>query len=124
MNEALSTQVLKVDGAGRVRTPREKREQIVEAYESSGMTGRQFAEYCGVRYSTLMSWAKRHGKTGGMPRRNDLAGGGWVEALIEEPKEGALELSVGSIVRMQVGSMRQAELAGAVLRSLGLTGSC
>lgn len=62
MNGEITTQVLKVDEAGRVQTPREKRGEIVAAFESSGMTGRQFATYCGVRYSTLMCWVKRYRK--------------------------------------------------------------
>lgn len=37
MNE--STQILKVDEVGRVQTPPEKRRQIVEEFERSGMTG-------------------------------------------------------------------------------------
>ena len=51
-----TSEVLKIDTVGRVRTPREKQEEILAAYGGSGMTGQQFAGFCGVKYSTLMSW--------------------------------------------------------------------
>jgi hypothetical protein len=54
MSEGISTQVLKIDEAGRVQTPMAKREEIVAAFESSGMTGREFATHCWVKYPTLM----------------------------------------------------------------------
>ena len=41
--------VLKVDTEGRVRTPKEKQEEILAAYGASGMTGQQFAAFCGVK---------------------------------------------------------------------------
>ncbi len=40
--------VLKVDAEGRVRTPKEKQEEILAAYGGSRMTGQQFAAFCGV----------------------------------------------------------------------------
>ena len=55
-NTQSSTEVLKVDTHGRVRVPKGKQEEILAGYESSGMTGQQFAAYAGVKYSTLMSW--------------------------------------------------------------------
>ncbi|CAN5550870.1 hypothetical protein BH09VER1_BH09VER1_25140 [soil metagenome] len=83
MNE--TAQILKVDEAGRVRTPREKQEEVVEGYERSGMTGMQFARHIGVKYPTLMYWVQRRRrerleveKTGGRPA--------WLEAVVE-PEE-------------------------------------
>lgn len=51
MNEEVAVEVLKVDESGRVQTPRERREEIVAAYEATGMTGRQFAAYCGMGFA-------------------------------------------------------------------------
>jgi len=44
------------DTLGRVRTPPEKREQILDEYERSGMSGAAFAALVGVKYSTLAWW--------------------------------------------------------------------
>jgi hypothetical protein len=48
-------EILVQDTLGRVRTPREKREQILDEYERSGMSGAAFAALVGVKYPTLAS---------------------------------------------------------------------
>lgn len=42
--------VLGVTLTGRVRTPPERREQILEEFERSGMSGSAFAALIGVKY--------------------------------------------------------------------------
>jgi hypothetical protein len=44
--------VLKQDGLGRVRTPAVRREQLLEEFERSGLSGAKFAALTGVKYST------------------------------------------------------------------------
>ena len=61
----LASEILKVDEAGRVRTPPEKREALLVEFDRSGMTGAQFARFVGVRYSTLMNWLQRRCKEAG-----------------------------------------------------------
>src|SRR4029434_3661492 len=56
------SEILKMDEAGRVRTPPEKREALLSEFERSGMTGTQFARFSGVRYPTFMSWLQKRRK--------------------------------------------------------------
>jgi hypothetical protein len=127
-NTQSSTEILKVDTEGRVRTPKEKREEILSAYGGSGMTGRQFAEYAGVKYSTLMNWLGKSRRA--RPAGQEICktpGMNWVEAKVEEGGCGLGEVvcvEIGSSVRMLVGSPRQAALAGEVIRSLGVMRPC
>ena len=120
--------VLKVDTEGRVRTPKEKQEEILAAYGGSGMTGQQFAAFCGVKYSTLMSWvgkARRANKRGGEPSKP--AGMSWVEATLEPGRSGneeGLIIEIGNGVRLEVFISRQAALAGEVIRSLEVVRPC
>jgi len=120
--------VLKVDTEGRVRTPKEKREEILAAYGGSGMTGQQFAAFCGVKYSTLMNWvgkARRANKPGG--ESGKPAGMNWVEATLEPGSPGSGEgliIEIGTGVRLEVSNSRQAVLAGEVIRSLEVAGPC
>jgi len=116
-----SIEVLKVDVAGRVRTPKEKREEIVAAYRRSGMTGRQFAQYSGVKYPTLMSWVGKAGGNGSVPDAAGLKGIQWVEARVEGSGE-ALVVEIGGAVKMEVVNSRQAGLAAEVIRGLGMMG--
>jgi transposase-like protein len=116
-----TVEVLKVDAVGRVCTPREKREEIVAAYRKSGMTGRQFAQYIGVKYPTLMSWigkANREG-SGGKPTSGE--GFQWVEAHIESGAE-ALVVEIGGMAKMEVSNSKQAGLAAQILSALAASG--
>lgn len=126
MSENVAALVLKVEEGGRVRTPRRKQEEIVAAYEASGMTGTRFAASCGVKYSTLMSWVARHGRRK-FPTVEAGAGTRWVEAVMEREdlrEDVGLAVEIGPSVRLRVVNRRQAELAGEVLRALGVAGRC
>ena len=50
-------QVLKVDEAGRVWTPRELRDAVLDEFERSGIPATHFAARLGVKYPTFASWA-------------------------------------------------------------------
>ena len=123
-----TSEVLKIDTVGRVRTPREKREEILAAYGGSGMTGQQFAGFCGVKYSTLMSWvgkARRANKPGG--ELSKPAAMSWVEATVEAERSGSGEgliIQIGNGVRLEVFNSRQAALASEVIRSLEVVRPC
>ena len=121
-----TSEVLKVDTAGRVRTPKEKRDEILGAYSGSGMTGKQFAAYVGMKYSTLMSWIGKAHQAGklvhGTCKEPAMK---WVEATVENGIEcEALIVEIGKNVRMQVASPRQAALAGEIIRALGVVRPC
>lgn len=121
--------VLKVDTLGRVRTPREKQDEIVSAYRGSGMTGQQFAAYVGVKYSTLMSWVgkERKDRRAGQEICSEPAAVSWMEATVEVERPGSGEgliIEIGKGVRLEVFNARQAALAGEVIRTLEEARSC
>ena len=45
--------ILKSDDVGRVQTPPERREQLLDEFERSGLSGAKFAPLVGVRYTTF-----------------------------------------------------------------------
>ena len=49
-------QILSQDTRGRVLVSRERRESLLEEYDRSGMSGVKFAQYVGIKYSTLAYW--------------------------------------------------------------------
>src|SRR5690554_5388165 len=58
-------QLIKTDILGRVRTSSEQREKILDAFESSGMSGQAFAIHHGIKVPTFASWIqKRRRKRG------------------------------------------------------------
>jgi transposase-like protein len=74
-------EILVQDTLGRVMTPREKRERMLDEYERSGMSGAAFALLVGVKYPTLSSWIqqRRKGRTSASLATSSSVR--WVEAV-------------------------------------------
>jgi DNA-binding transcriptional regulator YiaG len=51
--------ILKTDVLGRVRTPQEHREKVLDEFERSGLSGQRFAALAGIKYSTFATWAQK-----------------------------------------------------------------
>ena len=51
-------EILKQDSLGRVRTPLAKRQEILAAYDGSGVSAARFAAMAGINYSTFSSWVQ------------------------------------------------------------------
>ena len=62
--------VLKQDVLGRVKTPKARREQLLDEFERSGLPGLKFAELVGIKYQTFATWAQRWRR-----QRGDYAAG-------------------------------------------------
>ena len=45
--------ILKTDVLGRVKAPAARREQLLDEFERSGLTGLKFAELAGIKYQTF-----------------------------------------------------------------------
>jgi DNA-binding transcriptional regulator YiaG len=58
-------EILKQDNLGRVLTPLVKRQEILAAFDGSGMSAARFAAMVGINYSTFCSWVQEHNKKQG-----------------------------------------------------------
>ena len=120
-----TTEVIKVDESGRVRTPREKQEEAVDGYERSGMTGMQFARHIGVKYPTLMYWVQRRRRERGEEGRS-ADRGGWLEAVVEpaaSEREG-LVVEVPGGMRLVLREASQVKMAVEFLRAWSMGQPC
>jgi len=106
------SEILKVDEAGRVRTPPEKREALLAEFDRSGMTGAQFARFAGVRYPTLMNWVQKRRKAAGQSeqraaRRQKVDHPRWLEARVEGEvvKSESIVVEMGCGVRLLVANV-------------------
>ena len=121
--------VLKQDVLGRVKTPKARREQLLDEFERSGLPGLKFAELVGIKYQTFATWVqKRRRQRGAYPTvkvpvktPKQLR---WLEAVVEEKPGGGdknpvplvLELPGGA--KVQITDARQAALVAVLLRTL------
>ena len=80
-------QVLKVDLAGRVWTPRARREAVLDEFERSGMPAVKFAQFVGVKYQTFASWVqkRRRQRNASAPAAVPPPALRWVEAAVASP---------------------------------------
>src|ERR1700675_5219047 len=108
-------QILSQDARGRVLVSRERRESLLEEYDRSGMSGVKFAQYVGIKYSTLAYWLQSRRRHRGREKLLLKAGtdtgvgkstGGWIEAVVEE----------GSPRRVPAGGVRIYFAGGASCR--------
>jgi hypothetical protein len=124
--------ILKTDVKGRVQTPPERREQLLDEFERSGLSGAKFAQLVGVKYQTFAAWATRRRKqrTVAPPvKASDPVR--WLEAVVSEAKVPGSNPSVPVKVRLPAGTwievseLKQVGLAAALVQALQPpSGSC
>jgi hypothetical protein len=111
--------VLKTDKRGRVQTPVARREQLLDEFERSGLSGKEFSALVGIKYQTLATWSSKRRRARGVAFVRQSKGMRLLEAVVEEPRDKKpllLELPGGA--RMEIRDAGQAALAGALLRTL------
>jgi transposase-like protein len=127
-----SGEIFKRDRMGRVRVPKARREMLLDEWERSGGSAAQFADYVGIKYSTLASWIQKRRKRTG-PKKSLLkpaevdsskSNGRWVEAIVEknpEPKaiESSLRIYFTAGAYCQISNAREAGLAAELIGRLG-----
>ena len=121
-----TTEILKTDKRGRVRTTPQRRQEILEQYDKSGLSGPKFAAVTGLKYQTLVYWLQKRRQR--QPLAPALAAakapaGEWLETVLEQAQlttsspTSALLVRLPSGATLEVTHLSQAPLAGAVLRA-------
>jgi hypothetical protein len=125
-------QILSQDAQGRVLVSRERRESLLKEYDRSGMSGVKFAQYVGIKYSTLAYWLqsrRRHREReklllkAGVDAEAGKSTGGWIEAVVENGSQprmsaGALRINFAGGAYCQISSAGEAALAAELLGRL------
>ena len=117
------TALLKTDALGRVRTPAERRERLLDEFGRSGMSGVKFAEFVGIKYQTFATWVqlrRRRAKA----KANTTKQVRWMEAVIEQAQTPAdqnrypLVVHLPGGARVELSDAKQVALAVALVRAL------
>jgi hypothetical protein len=126
-------EILSRDAQGRVLVSRERRELLLEQYDRSGMSGVKFAEYIGLKYSTLAYWLQSRRRKrereklllkAGADTESSKSNGAWIEAVVENGAQrriqgGALRIYFAGGAYCQISSGAEAALAAELLERLG-----
>jgi len=122
--------ILKTDALGRVQTPKDRREELLDEFEKSGLTGQKFAALSGVKYQTFATWAQRRRRAReanttktAVQTRDQVR---WLEAVVEDssPEQRPLVLELPGGARMEVADGRQAALAAMLPAKSGSRAAC
>ena len=124
--------ILSQDAQGRVLVSRERRASLLEEYDRSGMSGVKFAQYIGIKYSTLAYWLqsrRRHREReklllkAGADTEAGKSNGAWIEAVVENGSPprvpiGALRIYFAGGAYCQISSATEVALAAELLGRL------
>jgi len=121
--------IIKTDRRGRLCLPRAKREELLDEFERSGLSGAEFARVVGVKYQTFANWRqararKRQSHASTQQPEPKGASLQWAEAsLLRSGQPIAAASGAALIVRLPGGAQleltcrSQAEVAAALLRA-------
>jgi len=128
----ITDQILKTDVLGRVTRPSEKREQILDEFERSGLKGVPFAKLIGVNYQTFASWIAARRRARGdyqrmgrvkKPKAPCVPPTRWIEAVADQriPEVAPDAKSLGLVVHLPGGgSMEVNDPAQVALAAQGI----
>ena len=133
-DEEGSGQILSQDARGRVLVSRERRESLLAEYDRSGMSGVRFAQYLGIKYTTLAHWIRSRRRQRQREKLLMKAGaeveaarsnGRWIEAVVDKngsparAAAGALRIYFAGGAYCQIGNTAEVALAAELLGRLG-----
>jgi transposase-like protein len=122
------SEILPIDRKGRVRVSRERREQLLEEFEESKLSGQQFAKLTGIKYSTFSAWVHKRRRqpsalTSGLPSAGQTSAVEWLETVITNAQQAGPGTTPTLVVRlpsgaaMELSNASQAPMAAALLRA-------
>lgn len=128
-NPENSSPILKTDTVGRVVTPPARREQLLDEFERSGLSGTKFAALAGIKYPTFAAWAharrqQRGGAANVKSSANPAASMRWLEAVLEQAQgpsgagASALRVRLPNGAQLEICEAAQIPLAAALLAAL------
>lgn len=129
---AVSSGLIKSDCLGRIHVSKEHREKLLDAFDSSGMSGVKFAAHYGIKYTTFASWIQKRRRErneypGASPKAPSRLLDSLAEVTLAEPTPSMVsELSSTSLVTLKfpngstldIGNPEQARIAAALLNNL------
>lgn len=122
------SEILPIDRKGRVRVSRERREQLLDEFEKSQVSGQKFAKLTGLKYSTFAAWvSKRRRQRAAMapalPAPSKSSAVEWLETVITDAQNAGPASTSTLIVRLPSGAAielihaSQAGVAATLLRA-------
>jgi hypothetical protein len=121
--------ILKTDARGRVLTPRDRREALLDEFERSGLSGAEYSTLVGIKYQTFATWAHRRRQQRGSQSASKAVSKAeqvrWLEAVVSDAQGSSLAAHNGLVLqlpggaRAEIVNLSQVPVAAALLQALG-----
>lgn len=119
---AESSVLIRTGRDGRQRYGADYKRQVLDAFEGSGMSGKAFAEQCGVKYPTFASWLAKRRRGGKEETAADHSRRDAPAFLLAEIGDGgatdALEVTLPGGVTVRAGTPAQVRLLATLIAAL------
>lgn len=116
---AMNESIIKSDRRGRLRYTSEHKQALIEAYETSGLSGPKFAELHGVNYQTLAYWLKKQRPSGpDHPALVSLVPAELDHEVRRHTGAPPLEIQLPSGIKLTIHAPSQVEPAARLIREL------
>lgn len=121
------TEILKTDINGRVRTPRARREELLNEFERSGLSGAKFTALAGIKYSTFAAWVQARRRkqkvlSAANPTQTPMGSLQWLEAVVDKAQStgapAVVHVRLPGGAQLGVSHAAQIPLAAALLAAL------
>ena len=122
----IASEILPTDSKGRVRASRERREQLLDEFENSGLSGAQFARTVGLKYQTFAFWRQQRQKGKPVVAKPSVSSKAaaveWLETVIDKAHASAtpgstLLVRLPSGAAVELADVSQVPVAAAFLRA-------
>jgi hypothetical protein len=118
--------LLKTDVLGRVKTPKNRRQELLDEFERSGISGAQYARIVGINYQTFATWVQgRRKQRGQYPRKTAQVKAPpqrWIEAVAQPADQtttgSGLQIELPGGATMRISESTHAQLAAQVIAAL------
>ena len=107
---------------------RARREELLDEFEKSKLSGQKFAKLTGIKYSTFAAWANQRRRqqsamAPGLPSPRERSAVEWLETVITDAQKatpanaGMLMVRLPSGAAIELANTSQAPMAAAFLRA-------
>ena len=115
-----SSPLIRTGRDGRQRYSHDYKRQVLDAFESSGMSCKAFAEQCGVKYPTFAAWLAKRRRKDDPPPAAPNSGPCAPAFLLAEIGDGAdtIELTLPGGITARASTPAQARLLASLIAAL------
>ena len=118
MPEEHTTSIIKTDRLGRTHYSADYKTQVLQAFESSSLSGPAFAKQCGIKYSTFAAWVGKQKREASADDRTSPITAFMVAEVPTNSTSGTLKVTLPGGAIAEITEEADIDLLAALLKTL------